>query len=85
MTSKLGCDINIHLEALDLINRKQAEIERLNKQLKTAKSEAIKEFSEKLKQVSQYLPLAVISDSFVSVSQIDNLVKEMMVKQNDKH
>ena len=36
--------------AIDLINRQKAEIERLLQKLQQAKSEAIKEFAERLKK-----------------------------------
>lgn len=71
--------------ALDLINRQQAEIERykrvirlLENDVQQAKSEAIKEFAERLKgypivenesKEKAYL--------FVEVRDIDNLVKKM--------
>ncbi len=43
-----------------------------------AKAEAIKEFAERLKKCSQWLPLTAIPDPFVTVNDIDNLVKEMV-------
>lgn len=76
--------------ALDLINRQKAEIERLEKVLngrdqlvnalnkcyKQAKSEAVKEFAEKLKEEwfnNYYNSPDVDFDEFV-----DNLLKEMV-------
>lgn len=85
---KLLCD------ALDLINRKEAEIERLEKrnemlsntrdsvlitharELRRAKSEAIKEFADRLKEKASPYPYYQygLIDA-VSVEDIDNLVK----------
>ena len=39
---------------------------------------ALEEFAEKLKSISTWLPLAVLPDSFVTVSDIDNVLKEMI-------
>ncbi|MGN0444221.1 MAG: hypothetical protein ACI4F5_06375 [Acutalibacteraceae bacterium] len=78
------------MEALDIIKSQQAEIERLNKlviekhkennrlndYLQYAEAEAVKEFAEKLKSVSQQLPLSALSDRFVTISDINNLLKE---------
>ena len=75
-----------------LIKRQQAEIERLkgyNENLQTAnvalsneildiKTEAIKEFAERLKEKSLVLTGGVtLYGKIVTVSKIDNLVKEM--------
>ena len=72
--------------ALDLINRQKAEIERLRSQLdcyeetsgnKQAKAEAIKEFAERLKR-DAFLPLGTyFVEEIITAKQIDNLVKEM--------
>lgn len=77
--------------ALDLINRQKAEIEKLNKKVEElsevlsdtiriryaeAKSEAIKEFVERLKELSTQGFWE--TDAYVGVEQIDNLVKEMI-------
>lgn len=74
-------------DVLDLIKRQQAEIKRLNavseicgdchkkyaEKIQTAKSEAIKEFAEKLHELLKfYYP----EQKFVH-THIDNLVKEM--------
>ena len=75
--------------AIDLINRKKAEIERLEKTLteqfdsyesirKRAKTEAIKEFAERVKE--GYAPSGDFGDPFVltvTAKWIDNLIKEM--------
>ena len=72
---------------LDLINRQQAEIERykgviklLEKDVRTAESEAVKEFAERLKEkVNLDLCEAInCSDYLYDLPKlIDNLVKEM--------
>lgn len=82
-----GCVNRCRKEALDLIKRQKAEIERLEIELKAmrgtantykkwyheAKSEAIKEFAERLKEKFG------ISDCIVTIdsNDTDNLVKEM--------
>lgn len=87
--------------ALDLINRQKAEIERLTakilvkdnindyntaqlriarEELRTAKSEAIKEFVERVKRTSIGLEIGddkKFKMTVVSTAAIDNLVKEM--------
>ena len=84
--------------AIDLINRKKAEIERLEKTLteqfdsyesirKRAKTEAIKEFAERLKDtpfrfreeltIDWSKPPITKMVLFVDDNDIDNLVKEM--------
>lgn len=82
----------IEYDALDLIKRQQAEIERLECSAKdweetarqlfisreNIKAEAVKEFAERLKEESKWLPLTSVTDCFVTVSQIDNLVEEMV-------
>jgi hypothetical protein len=74
--------------ALDLINRQKAEIERLQAMhkemcvgMKVLKRKAIKEFAERLKRV-----VAVHNgDMWSKYEYIDNLVKEMMeVNKNDR-
>jgi hypothetical protein len=83
--------------ALDLINRQKAEIERLKEQLnskykwenmlgkkiKEVKAEAIKEFAERLKEKKFELD-DQNEDIFyaVEVSDIENLVKEMVGDTN---
>lgn len=81
----------------DLINRQKAEIERLNIRNKTliditknydwkfarAKSEAIKEFAERLKEKLQWD--TEFENMLVFETDIDNLVKEMTeVNENDR-
>ena len=83
------------LGSLDLITRQQAKIERLNEyneNLKAAntalsneildiKSEAVKEFAEKLKENSEIVHLFSVHTGdhyMVDIDDIDNLVKEMV-------
>lgn len=102
---KFFCFDKVKEEALDLINRQQAEIERLNSlyvslgtdslgndvdvklkyiyeletKLEAFKSEAIKEFAERLKKE------AVTKcdwDNCVDIEDIDRLVAEMVGEQN---
>lgn len=98
---KEDCEVELPEEALDLINRQQAEIERLKEQnvrlnkecdhyihfTEYAKSEAIKEFAEKLKDslMHNYRHfLTVDTNGFAWLTtdavdtHIDNLVKEML-------
>ena len=93
--SKFGSCINIAMEeAIALINRQKAEIERLigdvftyklrwakaTAKLDTAKAEAIKEFAERLNEIEQFRS-RVESDNYelsVTMREIDNLVKEMV-------
>lgn len=77
-------------QVVQVINRKKAENERLLQKLQQAKSEAIKEFAEKLKEkVKMYNSEGVeegdLIDDLLTVGEtveiIDNLVKEMMEKE----
>lgn len=83
-----GVDLTLIKSAIDLINRQKTEIERLQNTIndildrqpilveraeKYAKSEAYKEFAEKLKEKA--LPKCDWDDC-VDVEDIDNLVKE---------
>ena len=92
-----SCRMMCAKNALDLINRQKAEIERLNIESETlatqlkgvyeqihklnmAKSEAIKEFAERLKRTSIGLEIGddkKFKMTVVSIVAIDNLVKEM--------
>lgn len=74
----------LHKHALDLINRQQAEIERykgviklLEKDVLTAKTEAVKEFAERLKSLQIGLEISGESLYYIPIDCIDNLVKEM--------
>ena len=88
--------------ALDLINRQQAEIERLKYQVNRlknyderrdialhsmliakAKSEAHKEFAERLKERQQTFIGDEYAYKFIYLIEIDNLVKEMVGETND--
>lgn len=70
----------------DLINRQRAEIERLLQKLQQAKSEAIKEFAERLKRTSIGLEIGddkKFKMTVVSTVAIDKIAKEMTeVKEN---
>ena len=44
---------------------------------KNGYNDALEEFTEKLKSISKFLPLAVLPESYVTVSDIDNVSKEM--------
>jgi FtsZ-binding cell division protein ZapB len=82
------CVDKIRKDALDLINRQKAEIERLEETKnrlsynlqavldeRADHSEAVKEFAERLKEKERpAFPLAMVID----VYEIDNLVKEMV-------
>ena len=91
-----NCSDGLAKLALALINRQQAEIERLHKahrlnlltQLDISekiKAEAIKEFAERLKAHSRKMQSSDFSGEFwdraVLVSDINNLVKEMVGEQ----
>ena len=39
---------------------------------------ALEEFTEKLKSISKFLPLVALPESYVIVSDIDNVLKEMI-------
>lgn len=77
-----GCASKLAQGSLDLINRQKANAEGLtnavkylNEQLSSAKSEAVKEFAERLKDKITMSP-----HSFISIDKwyIDNLVEEMV-------
>ena len=74
--NKMNCVERMTKDALDLINRQQAEIEELRKMLLVKsteiEAEAIKEFAERLKEhrVGNLL--------VINVNCIDYLVKEMV-------
>jgi hypothetical protein len=79
-------------EVLDLINRQQAKIEELSEVLsdhikirvKEIKSEAIKEFAERVKENAIQIGYDPVygAQIYVSVDNIDNLVKEMVGENN---
>ncbi len=51
--------------------------------LKNARSEAIKEFAERLKKKTYPFPCAIGVENAVSIRTIDDLVKEMVGDKND--
>lgn len=80
---------SVEADALDLINRQQAEIAEYQKHIdndiiyvKRVKSEAIKEFAERLKKRkhSNSLDGRIVFFDVVEVDDIDTLVKEMTSK-----
>ena len=87
---KDDCRCGEHLanNALDLITRQQAEIEKLKEQIaevnKTIKSEAIKEFVDRLKEVSSEMVMMCDNGTPISISysisskKLDSILKEMV-------
>ena len=90
------CNEHLANYALDIINRQQAEIKRLKNEIQTTKdaytmlqtkneiikSEAVKEFAERLKEKSfQSFGNYGITRDVVEVCDIDNLLKEMESKE----
>lgn len=87
-TATAKCTEDLRDSVLDLINRQAAEIEqwkeeadrwqnafcKVNEDMSTIKSEAIKEFAEKLKERRGLNQMCI---AIVSKNDIDNLVKEM--------
>lgn len=80
------CEDELHKNALNLINRQKAENEWLLQKLQQAKSEAIKEFAERLKSISIGLEIGddkKVKMMAVSTTAIDKIAKEMTeVKEN---
>ena len=88
-TYNASCVVRLMRDALYLINRQKAEIERLQKEkakihklipkmIKEAKSEAVKEFAERLKKSdvnTRMLYSSVVYE--LGEDDIDNLVEEM--------
>ena len=99
---RLSCMDDMLADAISLINRQQAEIERLKNGLAISqketkrilvtkggrgygktKAEAIKEFAERLKKLARPFPFFIIEAVCgVTVTDIDNLVKEMVGGDN---
>ena len=89
------CSIDLWKDALDLIDRQQAEIDRLNTKVfgmefevamykaisESSKSKAIKEFAEKLKDV--FVTIDGTFECWEIEEHIDNIVKEMVGADND--
>lgn len=82
------CTEDLMSDALDLINRQKAEIERylhsiklLENDVATAKSEAIKEFAEKLKDSADKTRIRNLGTEkiifYIDELKLDKLVKEM--------
>lgn len=89
------CASFISRAALDLINRQNAEIERLKsrrnfleieyknqsnlfwERVEGAKSEAIREFAERLKKNTYPFPCAIGVENAVTIRAINDLVEEM--------
>ena len=92
---KVFCDEAVPMQyALDLIIRQQTEIESLKKAyeiyeessgLKWAKTEAYKEFAERLKEKTKYAKQIPAGEYFVAVDveDINNLVKELTEVSNE--
>ena len=88
LVSEKGCKVGketLYPYLLDLINRLQAENERLKKGWRTdviltanAKAEAYKECIEKVKENLMFLPLSAMPERFVTESVLDNLLKELV-------
>lgn len=95
---KEDCEVELPEEALDLIKRQNNLIEQLGNDvnrkynllckmeeiLRNLKSEAIKEFAERLKRTSIGLEIGddkKFKMTVVSTVAIDNLVKEILVKE----
>lgn len=80
------CTIKVAKDALDLINRQQAEIDRLKKgwkadviETENIKAEAIKEYKEKLREHA-YLDSGItgFQEMVVDLSDIENIADEMV-------
>lgn len=92
-----GCVYHYTKQALDLINRQKADVERLNKlliekymqndklheYLQYTKAEAYKEFAERLK-LNAYTECSITGYKYqvVQIEEIDNLVKELAGEDN---
>ena len=87
------CSANLNVEIIDLITRQKAEIDRLNKEIQITKdaytmlqtkieiikSEAIKEFAERLKEKHfKTIRNYGLTKDVVEVCDIDNILKEMV-------
>ena len=86
------CSANLNVEIIDLINRQKAEIEELkieNKSLRSAancyklhyneaRTEAYKEFAERLKEEAQMADCFDSYNMVVGTHFINNLLKEMI-------
>lgn len=90
------CKNYLRKQSLDLINRQQAEIERLNKNISAmattlsnsargTRAEAIKEYKEKLREHA-YLDSGItgFQEMVVDLSDIENIADEMVGADNGK-
>ena len=78
------CIIKATKNALDLINRQKAEIERLQDvNIRLTKAEAIKEFAERLEpKLANNTDISAVGYQSI-VEVVDNLVKEMVGDLNE--
>ena len=80
---------DLGIQVSQVINRQKAENEWLLQKLQQAKSEAIKEFAERLKSISIGLEIGddkKVKMMAVSTTAIDKIAKEMTeVKENEKY
>ena len=93
LKNEFVCVNQLASEALDLINRQKAEIERLQKKqdlfanigkmYSEIKAEAVKEFAERLIQSLIGMPQKDLNYSNL-IEHIDNLYKETVGDSNDK-
>lgn len=67
---------NIKQQALDLINRKKAEVAFWMDAAANAKKEAVKEFAEKVKEYAEWYTDDNCSFDYIPLEDIDNAVKE---------
>ena len=96
---KGGCDNKLKASVLELINRQQAEIKRLesiistdnqmikslNKCYEISKAEAIKEFADRLGDYKEYRYNENCDFvPYVRLSDIEKVANEMVVTDNDK-
>ena len=86
-----NCTTHLAQATLELVNRLQAEIERLKADVRFSvylgyettnqiKAEAIKEFAEKLKK--KYKPYVILGSEVAEI-EIDNLLKELAGENNE--
>lgn len=89
LEKEVYCTSLLHKNILDLINRQQAEIERLNGNLFTIsnacmqrRNEAIKEFAERLKEEQRTFIGDEYAYEFIPSIEIDVLLAEMVGGEN---
>lgn len=81
-TYDFSCANRMAKYALNFINRQTAEIDELKRKFDDEKSEAIKKFAERLKNVTFLGKEKKSVEHTVWIYEIDNLVKEMTEVQN---